>query len=147
MRELTILGKKIHDALIDFQNRHEEIWYSNLCGACAVGSAFLVRKAKERLGIRIRFVACDSHAWTEYNDTIYDITAKQFGIDEKVLVLPVSKIHTISEPYLRIDYESRGRRTLKEVEATWPDEQNPRLYRISMPVIGKPVITYRKIKE
>jgi hypothetical protein len=77
--------KKNHDAKV--------VWSQDLCGACAVASSLLTHELKKQgvnsflvIGQYIRGDVPWTHCWVETNSDIIDITATQFGIEQKVFL-------------------------------------------------------------
>lgn len=119
---IIALGKKIHRAMKEFGE-----WGDNLIGGCAVGSSLLVSAAKKKLVVNMRFRATSSHAWTEYQGVVYDITACQFDSVGEVLTLRKQSIQSDKEAwYVRNYYLNNDRnKSIRHVNRTWWKEQRP----------------------
>ena len=131
-KKLIALGKKIHNALL---NCKDGDWTSpNLECACAVGSYCFMLAARKYLKIKMAFKASDGHCWLEYNNKIYDVTATQFGIKEKVFVLPKDKVPNLKNSLLRNQYKDANADMVKDINHLgpfgWPKEQKPITYKL-----------------
>lgn len=88
-------------------------WGEDLCGMCAIASAAL-KEALSRAGFDSKIIhgynGCLGHCWVEIGDTIYDITATQFGGDA------VTIVSTDDEFY----QEYKEPRTCEELETDFP---------------------------
>jgi hypothetical protein len=62
----------------------------DLAGMCYDASCFLHTIAKA-YGIETRIGAGVGHYFVVYNNMIIDVTATQFGIKEKVVIIPIDK--------------------------------------------------------
>jgi len=111
------------------------IYTSDLEGACAVASEYIVQKARN-LNIRATFICgyyqvyddeyvidfdyknClnTNHSWIEYKNKIIDVTATQFAIFDTV--------HVVAKNYAK-KYVAmlRGKKGIKFVNKVWPKEQ------------------------
>lgn len=54
--------------------------YPNLCGACAIASAYLLNLLTER-GVEARIVSGVNHAYVRVGKLYVDVTGEQFGIE------------------------------------------------------------------
>lgn len=96
-RTLIQLAQKIRDGLDEYVARFRPSHIdSDLMGACAIASYFLMREARKK-GIKVElFVgvhnSCDigQHVWICHDGFIVDITATQFGYDDKIYIAPES---------------------------------------------------------
>lgn len=141
--KLVRLGEQIHDALKAAHKNGVARYHSNLGGACAVGSYLLVQEAKRLHKIDMQFVATDGHAWAEFKNEVYDVTATQFNRDEKVFHWSRDKSKPITgdEDCLWY-YRKKSRLTLKHINSDWPDYQQPKNYGLIWLFDAKPIITY-----
>lgn len=134
--KIIALGTKIHDAMHDYVVRvgHTNHWDYDLEGGCAVGSYFLLREMKKKLGLDATFIAGPCHAWIEYDGYIYDVTASQFDIPEKVFILEKSKVSSIVGGFLysQAAYNAPecDRETIDYVNEWWPTAQRPIQYKL-----------------
>jgi len=130
IKNLRILGEVIHDAMIDFTLK-EGGWSSTLAGGCAVGAWFLHQEAKKKLDLNVEFHCNGGHAWNEFNGHIFDITATQYGVYDKVFI--VSKFDLISVDnswWYRGEYIGSVRYLIDRVNSNWPIKQQPANYKI-----------------
>jgi hypothetical protein len=125
---LIALGEQIHEAM---QETLDSGWGYDLGGGCAVGAYFLMAEAKRKLGLDVEFVCASNHAWNEYDGHIYDITATQFGVIEKVFVSPLDLSAPTIKSSQEYHYKSLTRRTLAYVNKEWPDYQSPNGYELT----------------
>ena len=140
---IVALGEKIHNALQEHIKRDGSTYiWKELAGGCAVGSWLLVDQLKKKHGMQATFVASSTHAFAEYGDFIYDVTATQFGVINKVLVTHKSEIHKLSSSWLKSAYTSDTRNGIKHVNEEWPEGQQPRNYRMIWNNQYKATITY-----
>lgn len=135
--KIIALGEKIHDALVEYIIENDEDQISkDLCGACAVGSALLTKEIRSKLGLPAQFQCAPNHAWVQYQDHIYDVTATQFGYSGKIRVVSLKDVK-------RFAYDSKGNKRkggyhhylmktygLKEVNRNWPNHQRPSSYEL-----------------
>jgi len=135
--ELISLGEKIHYALLNF-NKIKNLFSYDLTGACAVGSYLFAKEAKNKLDLNVKFLACSSHAWTEYKNKIYDVTATQFGIKKPVFVIEKEKVFDGS----MYQYDYKYQETIKVINKTWPSEQRPSRYKLCWVNQHKAKISY-----
>lgn len=130
-RHIISLGNKIHDALIE----HAETYpvetcgfYEDLCGACAIGSALLIKEAKRLLNVTLTLKCNQGHAWTEYHGMIYDVTASQFGHERRVKALKRGRLdgEIVSLDLYRYETLNSGQSALEEINESWPSLQRPK---------------------
>lgn len=81
------------DILINIYNYKENLW-----SACGIASYYLMMMAKKR-GIYVTFCYGNfdkkfSHCWISYNGLVYDITATQFKVKEKVYITDGTRYKT-----------------------------------------------------
>ena len=115
----------------------------DLCGACAICSVALCKSLK-RFGYKADLVhgmyqgyAC--HCWVELDGKIYDMTATQFGIIEKVFITDIDDFD-----YLEKDYISNIDSFFKQ----WVRTQKPYKYRIDKLFVDeKDLAAYQLISE
>ncbi len=69
------------------QKKYPELFAPNLTGICAKASAELC----ERLSFPSKIAINDCHAYVVYNELAIDITATQFGIEEKIFIFDFKK--------------------------------------------------------
>lgn len=129
-KRLLEIAKKARRLTERFQKKNPEIGSEDLECYCAIGSKILYELAKKE-GYRVSFVegnfsnnkytAWDrdipNHCWVEYKKVILDITATQFGIQEKVYIVE-------RENDKRYKVISTGRKAFSGMKE-WPQEQNP----------------------
>jgi hypothetical protein len=127
---LLILGESIHDALVECSRKEKE-FSLDLEGACAIASAFLVKEARRLFGMRMTFRATYNHAWTSYKNNVYDITATQFGLKEKVFTSSYKRIEAMKDCWQRECYMKPRTVTLDRVNNHWPGYQRPDNYELS----------------
>ena len=141
--KLVRLGEQIHDALKAANKNGVAQYHSNLGGACAVGSYLLIQEAKSLLNLDLKFVATEGHAWTEFENRIYDVTATQFSRDEKVFHWSRDELNSISgDEECLWYYKKKSRIDLKHINDSWPDYQKPQNYGLIWLFDAKPIITY-----
>ena len=135
--KIITLGEKIHDALVEYviENKVDSIG-KDLCGACAIGSALLTKEIRYKLMLPAQFYCAPNHAWVEYRDYIYDVTATQFGYSGKVRVMSLKEVQKFARNskgknrkggYYHYLMKTYG---LKEVNKNWPDDQRPGNYEL-----------------
>ena len=139
---LKELGETIHNAMVDFSIRGGD-WSPDLSGGCAVGSWLLQQEAKKKLDLDIEFHCNSNHAWNEFGNHIFDITATQYGAYDKVLIVPKSNLESVSNSWHRAMYTSAKREDISQVNTTWPVGQQPANYKIEWAGRYKARITFK----
>lgn len=139
---LKELGETIHNAMVDFSLQGGD-WSPDLSGGCAVGAWLLRQEAKKKLDLDVQFHCNGSHAWNEFGHHIFDITATQYGAYDKVLIIPKSNLDMVSNSWHRAMYTSLKRRTIDNVNETWPNYQQPANYEIEWAGQYKARITFK----
>jgi hypothetical protein len=130
-RRLQALGKKIHDAMLEFAKSDDGHWDNGLTGGCAVGAYLLMKEAKAKLGLDIEFVCTGSHSWNQFNDYIYDITATQYGgVKDKVYIVHLKHLDLVDNVHHKGEYKSVQRDSIETVNRTWLKDQRPANHRI-----------------
>jgi hypothetical protein len=120
-RRLVKLGEKIHDAMVN-----SKMFDRDLAGSCAVTSWLFLTEAKRKFNIKLEYKVVYGHTWTEYHKTIYDLTATQFGEDQKVFVVPRSKIKSKVKDFTLQKYYLTGKfYNLDWVNREWNMDQRP----------------------
>src|SRR5574337_1068867 len=93
--ETLEIAQAIHEGLFRFvKTSRNKYFYSDLAGACALGSFILYEELKN-LGLFPKFVlgthhhCCfGDHCWVELNNDIIDVTATQFN-ESGLVVCPI----------------------------------------------------------
>lgn len=146
--QLLDLGEKIHNALKELHAHGKGKYTKTLAGACAVGTVLFIQEAKRRFNLDVQFKATSGHAWAEFEDEVYDITATQFSRPEKVFNLHRNNFDQVDGDDLCIWYYRQAKNiSLKEINETWPDYQRPINYKLVWLFDTKPIITYSKSKS
>ena len=119
------LREKI-DGFVEIEHGNFCNFSQNLCGLCAI-SSFTLKKVLDRKGIKAKAfigkfvddVGKTDHCWVEDNRFIFDITATQFGIPEKVYV--IDKKSEKASSY-------QGGKMIKNANQFngWPETQRPK---------------------
>jgi hypothetical protein len=115
--------------------------YEDLCGACAICSVALCKSLK-KFGYKPDLVngmyegyAC--HCWVELDGKIYDITATQFGLKDKVFITDVDDFNYLEKEYIN---------NVEEFFKKWVGEQKPYKYRIEKLLVDdKDIAAYKLI--
>lgn len=126
---LKELGETIHDAMVQFAIKEGE-WSPDLAGGCAVGSWLLHQEAKKKLDLHVEFHCNGGHAWNEFNGYIFDITAKQYGVYDKVFIVSKDDLQSVYNSWHRGEYTRSRRDPIDRVNTTWPFKQQPANYQI-----------------
>lgn len=146
--QLMDLGEKIHNALKELYRNGDGKYTVNLAGACAVGSFLFMQEAKRRFNLDLQFKATSGHAWTEFENEVYDITATQFSRSEKVFNIHRDNFDQVKDDDFCVWYYRQTKNlSLKKINETWPDYQRPDNYRLVWLFDTKPIITYSKSKS
>lgn len=74
-----------------------------LCGACCVGSYGLMLELR-RKGIKVKGCIAPGHCFVKYKDKVIDVTATQFGYDDKVLIKSVAETKINRRPHWNPNY-------------------------------------------
>lgn len=113
---------KVHKIAWQVRVICEETWHAHdLEGMCAIASASLFNALKKHK-FNPKFVLGTykllDHCWVELNDSIVDITASQFGLDN------ITIIKKPSMEYLANHVSTTNKQILQSLRS-WPIEQKP----------------------
>jgi hypothetical protein len=105
----------------------------SLSGLCAIASAALYKNLKkfgfcDNLYFIQGYYDIDCHCWVELNQTIYDITATQFDVKDKVHIVDQANPH-----YNEWDYVFDINSAFKK----WAEYQSPKKERVDMLILSK----------
>lgn len=88
-----------------FEKKASNGWREDLAGMCYDASCFLYTIAKAH-GIDTKIGAGYRHYFIVYNNMIIDVTATQFGVKEKVVVMPIEEAMIAGKWWEFIGFES-----------------------------------------
>jgi len=142
--KLQALGEHIHDAMIELHRSGATSWTKDLAGGCAVAAWFLYKESRKKLNLNIEFHCNGGHAWNEFQGHIFDITGTQYGVLEKVFVVQRNNLDSVTNSWHKAMYDSFKRRTIDEVNAHWPTDQQPANFRLKWLNKSKAYITYKE---
>jgi len=79
------IAKKVRKTLDSLVEDGIFTFSSDLCGLCAIGSWFLVKKLREKgYNAELYISEAGNHVWCQVGKTVIDVTVTQFGHREKI---------------------------------------------------------------